>query len=86
MALVDCHVEGCPSHLHRICQGECVLLKYIDFEIGGRKIYCDCVDKLGREGKSDKMKKVGYFTAYGTIELEEDEEKVEGEVLGGGGD
>ena len=33
-----------------------------------------------------KLKKVVYITVYETIELEEDEEEVEGTVLGGGSD
>ena len=63
-----------------------MLLNDIDFDGGERKICRDCVDKLGGENKQETLKKVGDSTVYGTIELEEDEEEVEGTVIGGGVD
>ena len=46
VALVDCQVEGWPSHLHHICQGGYVLLNYIDFDGVEWKICRDCVDEI----------------------------------------
>ena len=86
VALVDCQVEGCPSRLHHICQGGYVVLNYIDFDRGERKICRDCVDKLRVGGKSETLKKVGDSTVYGKDKSEEDEEEVERTVIGGGGD
>ena len=73
VALVDCQVEGCPSCLHHFCQGEGVLLNYIDFDRSERKIFRDCVDELRVWGKSETLKKVGDSTMYRTDESEEDE-------------
>ena len=36
VGIVDCQVEGCPSRLYHVCQGEYVLLNDIDFEWSGR--------------------------------------------------
>ena len=66
--LVDCQVEGCPLHLHHICKGVCVLLNYIDFDGAERNIFCDCVDELRGQGKSETLKKVGDSTVYRTYE------------------
>ena len=63
-----------------------MLLNYIDFGGAERKICRDCVHEIWGRGKSDTLKKVGYSTLYGTYESQEDEEEVEGTVLGGGGD
>ena len=38
LKIVDCQVEGLPLILHRVCQGEYVILYDIDFEGGERKI------------------------------------------------
>ena len=46
MVLVDCNMEGLPLRLNHIYQGEYVILYFIDFEGGERKICHNCVDKL----------------------------------------
>ena len=68
VALVGCQVEGCPSRLYHVCQGESVLLNYIDFGGAEWKICRDCVHEIWGRGKSEKLKKVGYSTLYGTYE------------------
>ena len=50
------------------------------------KICRNCVDELGGGDKSEKINNVGSSTVYETVELDEDEEEVEGTVLGGGVD
>ena len=72
--------------MHYVCQREYVLLNYIDFYGVEREICHDCVDELRVMGKLETLKKVGESTVYGTEESEEDEEELEGTVLGGGGD
>ena len=47
MVLVDFKVEGCPSRLHRVCQGEYVILDYIDFDGEKRKIFTVVLTILG---------------------------------------
>ena len=49
--LFDCQVEGRTLCLYRVFQGGYVILNGIDFEGGEQKIFCDCVDDLGREGR-----------------------------------
>ena len=61
-------------------------MNYIDFDGAERKICRNCVDKLRGRGKSETLNKVGDITVYRTDESEEDQEEVEGTVLGGGGD
>ena len=86
VVLVDFRVEGCPLRLHRVCQGDYVVLDCIDFEVGERNICPDCVDKLRFRGGSAKLKKVGDSTVSRTDKLEEYKEEVEGTVLVGGVD
>ena len=50
-----------------------------------RKICCNCVDKLRIGWKPDKLKKLEHNIVYSTEKSEEDEEEVEGGVLGDGG-
>ena len=38
VALVDCQVEGCPMRLHHVFKVSFLLLNYIDFDRGERKI------------------------------------------------
>ena len=52
VALVGCLVGGCPSFLHRVCQGEYLVLNYIYLDGGEKNICCDCDDKLWGGGKS----------------------------------
>ena len=85
-ALVDYQVEGCSLRLHHVCRGEYVLLNHIGFDGAERDIFRYCVDKLQERDKSETLKKVGYSTMYGTDESENEEEEVDGTVLGGGGD
>ena len=54
VALVDCQVEGLPSRLHHVCQGEYGILYDIYFEGRERKICRDCVDKIGGGGGSSQ--------------------------------
>ena len=58
----------------------------IDFDRVGQNTFCNCVDNLQDRGKSETPKKVGDRNVYRTEESEEQEEEVEGEVLGGAGD
>ena len=73
VALVDFQTEGSPSRFHHVCQGEYVILNYIDFDGAEQKIYCDCVDKIRGRVKPETLKKMGDSTVYGTGESEEDE-------------
>ena len=66
MALVDFHVEGYPLRLYHVYQGGYVAMNEIDLDGGERKIFCDCVDKIQGQGKSETLKKVGDSTVYGT--------------------
>ena len=86
VTVVDFQVEGCPSILKHIYQGGYVAMNEIDLDGGERKIFCDCVDGIRGQVKSETLKKVGDSTMYGTDGSEEDEEEVEGTVLGGGGE
>ena len=67
VALVDCQMEVFPSHSHHLCQGGYVILYDIDFEGGERKICRDCVDELGRGGRSENSKEVGDSTVYKAV-------------------
>ena len=62
MTLVYCQVEGFPLHLYHVCMGKCVILNYINFDRGGRNIFCKCVDKIRVVINSDKLKKLGSIT------------------------
>ena len=73
VALVDFQTEGSPSRFHHVCQGEYVILNYIDFDGAEQKIYCDCVDKIRGRVNPETLKKMGDSTVYGTGESEEDE-------------
>ena len=59
-----------------------------DINIDGaeQKIFFYCVDELLMGGKPEKLKKLGHSNVYRTDESEEDEEEVEGSVLGCGGE
>ena len=63
-----------------------MLLNDINFDGAERKAFRDCVKKLWDQGKSETLMTVGESTVYGTDESEEDEEEVEGKVLGCGSD
>ena len=60
--LVDCHMVGCASLFHHICQGGYVAMHEIDIDIAERKLSCDCVDDIQIGGKPDKLMKVGHIT------------------------
>ena len=60
--------------------------KEIDIDEGERNICRNCIDEIEGQGKSEISKKMGDNTVYCTDESEENEEYVEGTVLGGGGD
>ena len=47
VVLVDFQVEGCPSRLHRVFQGDYVILNYIDFDGEKRKIFTVVLTILG---------------------------------------
>ena len=47
IAIIDFQVGVCPYCLHHLFRGECVILNYIFFDGEGRKIFYDCVDKIG---------------------------------------
>ena len=66
MALVDFQVEGCPSLLHHVWQGECVAMNEIYLDGGEQNICCNCVDKIHGRGKSEIFKKVEDNTVYRT--------------------
>ena len=66
VALVDCHMEGCASRLHHICQGEYVAMHEIDLDGAERNIFCNCVDDLWMGGKPEKLNKVRHSTVYRT--------------------
>ena len=83
VALVDCQMKGCESCLRHVCQGGYVAMHEINLDRAELKICRDCVDELWMGGKPEKLKKVQHSTVYRTDELEEDEEEVEGGVLGG---
>ena len=85
VALVDCQVEGCASHLNHVYQGGYVAMHKIDLDEVDWKICFDCVDKLWMGGKLEKLKKV-QITVYRTDESEEDREEVEGVMLRYGGE
>ena len=86
VALVDSQVEGCPSRLHHISQGEYVAMNEIDRDGGEWNISRDYVDKIWGHGKSETLKKVGESTVYGTEASGEDEKEMKWKILGGGGD
>ena len=86
VAFVDCHMEGCALRLHHVYQGGYVAMHDMNLDRSDRKICHDCVDNLWMGGKPEKLKKVGQSTVYRTDKSEEDEEEVEGRVLGNGGD
>ena len=46
VSLVDFQVEGCPLCLRQVCQGGYLILYYIDFEEGDRKICRNRVDNI----------------------------------------
>ena len=68
VALVGFQVDGCPSRLNHVCQGEYVLLNYIDFDGSDRNICRDSVDEIRGREKSETLEKVVDRTVYGTEE------------------
>ena len=70
VALVDFQVEGCPSRLHHVCQGEYVAMNDINIDGGGKKIYRNCVDEIRGHGKSETLKNMGDSTVYGKYKSE----------------
>ena len=50
-----------------------------------RNIFRDCVEEIRMGGNPEKLKKLEHITVYRREEYEEDEDKVEGKVLGYGG-
>ena len=70
VALFDCHMEGCASFLHHVCQGEFVAMHEIYLDGSGRDICRDCVDNLPMGGKPEKLKKVVHSTVYRREESE----------------
>ena len=69
VALVDCQVGGYPPRLYHVCQGEYVLLNYINFDGGEWNIFRVFFDNLGRGGKSYQLKKLRDSTVSGTVGL-----------------
>ena len=63
-----------------------MLLNDINFDGSERKIFRGFVEEIRGRGKSETLKKVGDSTVHRTDKAEEDEEEVEGTVIGGGGD
>ena len=86
VALVDFQMKGCESRLHHVYQGEYVAMHEINIDGAELKICCNCVDKIWMGGKPDKLKKAQHRTVYRKYKLEEDEEEVEGTVIGDGGE
>ena len=80
VVLVGCQVEGCSRLLHHICQGEYEILNGIDFDRGSGRFVAIVSTSWG--GESEVSKDMGDSTVAKKIELEEDEEYVEGQCLG----
>ena len=72
MALVDFLVEGRPSSLRHICQGEYVAMNEIDLDRGEQNIFRNYVDEIQGRGKSKTLNNMGSSTVYGTGKLEEE--------------
>ena len=85
VVLVDCHMKGCESRFHHVCQGGYVDMHAVDLDRAEFKICHNCVDEIWMGGKPKKLKMVQHSTVYRTYELEEDEEEVEGTVNLDGG-
>ena len=85
VVLVDFQMKGCESRLHHVCKREYVAMHDIYIDREELDICRDCVDELWMGGKPEKLKKVKHRTVYRMEKSEEDEEEVEGEVLGDGG-
>ena len=69
VVLVDFQVEGCPSCLYHIFQGEYVAMNEIDIDGGERNICHNCVQEIQGRGKSETFKKLGDRNVYGTDKL-----------------
>ena len=80
MALVDCQMKGCESHLHHVCQGGYVAIHEIELDGSERNICRECIDDLRMGGKFEILKMMQDTTVYRMDELEEDKEEVEGTV------
>ena len=72
VALVDCQMKGCESHLHHVCQGGYVDMHEIELDVSERKVCRKCVDDLRMGGKPEKSRMVQHSTVYRPAELEED--------------
>ena len=46
LGLVDCHIKGCESRLHHVCQEVYVAMHDIDIDGAERSICHNCVDKF----------------------------------------
>ena len=62
VAIFDFQTEGCPFLMYQDCQRKYVILNSIYFERAERKICHNCVDNIWDQGKSERLKKVGYST------------------------
>ena len=72
VALVDCHMKGCESRLHHVCQGGYVAMHDIKLDGAEWKIFRECVDDLQMGGKPEKLKIAQHSNVYITDESEED--------------
>ena len=86
MALVDSQIKVCEWRLRHVFQGGYVAMHDIDLDGAELRICCGFVDDIWMGGKPDQLKKVQHITVYRTDKLEEDEEEVEGTVLGNVGE
>ena len=64
VAFVDCHIKGCKSRLHHVCQGGYVDMHEIDLDGAERKICHNCVDDLWMGGKPEKLKMVQHMVQH----------------------
>ena len=86
VALVDCQMKGCESHMHHVCKGGYETMHEIELDRAEFKICHNCIDELWMGGKPNKLKMVQNSNVYRTEESEEDKEEVEGTVHFDGGD
>ena len=72
MDIIDCQMEGRPSRLYHVFQGEYVILNYINFDRGIKTFVAIILMSLGGGmSKSDKLEKLGDRNVSRSIELDE---------------
>ena len=86
VALVDYRLKGCELRLRHVCQVEYVAIHEINLDGAELNICRDFFDELWMGGKPEILKKVKHSNMYRKDESGEDEEVLEGAVLGNGGE